>query len=640
MAAVEIADAYIALYTKMPGVKNDITKALGGSDVQGAVETSGQGLGGKLVSGLGGVVKAGAVAVGAVAAAGLGTALVKGFSRLQALDQAEAKLTGLGHSAAGVEDIMDNALASVRGTAFGMGDAATVAASAVAAGIKPGQDLERTLKLVADASTIAGTDMSSMGAIFNKVAASNKVQMDTINQLHDAGVPALALLADEMGVTAEEASKMASAGKIDFETFQKAMEAGLGGAALESGNTFSGAMANVGAALGRIGAGVLGGVFPQIAPLFQAITTALGPLEDKAGAIGETIGRVLAPAFEWLINALEGGVDVSGFIGIASQLSPIGLAFKALMPVLPVIAAAFGQIAGVLGGVLAQVLPILLPLIVTLVTMFANLAAQILPMLLPVIVQLATLLGMVFAAVAPLVMTLVSALMPILEAIIPVVATLFQAFLPLISALVTALAPILTLVAQVLGAVLVPIINIVVGVIQVLAAVITWLVQNIIAPFFQGVVIPIVQTVGQAFTDAFSGLGDFFSGLWEGIKNGFTGFVNFIIDGINGFLGVLNGVGGALSAVTGGAVDVSFPTLPRLAEGGVVSRRPGGIPAIVGEGRYDEAVIPLSPKVLSAIGGGSVSKSPVVNVYPQPGMSEAAIGQVAVSELNWVLRGA
>lgn len=79
---------------------------------------------------------------------------------------------------------MNNALASVRGTAFGMADAATVAASATAAGIRPGQDLERTLKLVADAATIAGTDMGSMGAIFNKAAASNKVQMDVINQLH------------------------------------------------------------------------------------------------------------------------------------------------------------------------------------------------------------------------------------------------------------------------------------------------------------------------------------------------------------------------------------------------------------------------------------------------------------------------
>src|SRR5690606_16022256 len=137
-------------------------------------------------------------------------------------EQAESKLTGLGHSAKSVEKIMVNATDAVTGTAFGLDAAATVAASAVAAGVKPGKDLERTLTLVGDAATIAGTDMGEMGAIFNKVAASNKVQMDVINQLHDAGLPALSLLADQLGVTAEEASKMASAGKIDFATFQAA----------------------------------------------------------------------------------------------------------------------------------------------------------------------------------------------------------------------------------------------------------------------------------------------------------------------------------------------------------------------------------------------------------------------------------
>ena len=35
------------------------------------------------------------------------------------------------------------------------------------------------------------------GAIFNKVAASNKVQMDVINQLHDAG--SCPILAKQMG---------------------------------------------------------------------------------------------------------------------------------------------------------------------------------------------------------------------------------------------------------------------------------------------------------------------------------------------------------------------------------------------------------------------------------------------------------
>lgn len=291
----EVASAWVTLIPSAKGFAKRTEAEISG-DVTKVGQSSGKRMGGGMSAMLGKTLKVGAVGA-AVAAGGLvGTALWKGMGRLVALDQAKAKLTGLGHSAASVEKIMGNALTSVKGTAFGLDEAGAVAASAVAAGIKPGRDLTKNLKLVADAATIAGTDMGSMGAIFNKVAASNKVQMDVINQLHDAGVPALSLLADQMGVTAEEASKMASAGEIDFETFQKAMQKGLGGAAQESGKTFSGSVANMQAALGRLGASVLSGVFPKIAPMLTKLTGWL----DQAGPYAERFGAALGTAFTWL----------------------------------------------------------------------------------------------------------------------------------------------------------------------------------------------------------------------------------------------------------------------------------------------------------------------------------------------------
>lgn len=290
-----IAEAYVQIVPSMTGVKQALEKEFGDL-VNKSTEAPAQSFGSKLSEGLSSVGRKAGLIVGGVAALGLGAALTTGMQRLTAIDDATAKLTGLGHSAGSVEQIMDDALASVKGTAFGLGDAAGVAASAVAAGIQPGEDLERTLKAVADASTIAGTDMGSMGAIFNKVAASNKVQMDVINQLQDAGVPALALLAEQMGVTAEEAAAMASAGEINFETFQAAMEAGMGGAALESGNTFSGAMDNVMASLGRMGAGLLEGVFPDMKNGLSSLMDAMAPLEDAAKGVGEGI----KVAFDWI----------------------------------------------------------------------------------------------------------------------------------------------------------------------------------------------------------------------------------------------------------------------------------------------------------------------------------------------------
>src|SRR5690625_1487963 len=103
-----------------------------------------------------------------------GITLVKGFQRLTGIDTAQAKLKGLGHDAEAVEDIMTSALDSVRGTAFGMDEAATTAASAVAAGIKPGKELTRYLTLTGDAAAIAGDSMGDMGSIINKVQTSQK----------------------------------------------------------------------------------------------------------------------------------------------------------------------------------------------------------------------------------------------------------------------------------------------------------------------------------------------------------------------------------------------------------------------------------------------------------------------------------
>lgn len=296
--ATELGVAYLSIIPETSKLAPGIRKALGGAERD--ADSTGSNIGSRMSSALGKALKTGAVVAGTAAVGLLGTALYKGFNRLTGIENATAKLNGLGHSADSVKQIMNNALASVKGTAFGLDQAATVAATTVASGIKPGKDLERVLRLVADSATIAGTDMASMGAIFSKVAASNKIQGDVIAQLGDAGIPIVQLLGKELGKTASEVIDMASKGEIGFETFADAMEAGLGGAALESGATLEGAFANVQAALGRIGAGLLVGVFPQIKGFLNGSIDVLGSLEDKAQEVGAVIGASLGSTFSWV----------------------------------------------------------------------------------------------------------------------------------------------------------------------------------------------------------------------------------------------------------------------------------------------------------------------------------------------------
>ncbi len=304
----EIASAYVALTVKAPGIKRDIGKELGSVDTG----SYGSQMGAKLADGM----KKSLKLAGAGVAAVLGAALVKGFGRLKAIETAQAKMRGLGHDSKTVAKAMDNALMSVQGTAFGLGDAATVAGGAMAAQIKPGKELETHLKRIANNAAAAGVGFDEMGAIFNKAATqANGVQNDIIGQLADKGIPIYAELGKQMGVTAGEVFKLASEGKVSFEVFSKAAEAAAGTVAAEMGNTTTGAFDNMMAALGRLGAKILEDIFPLIGPLFQDITKWLDEATTHIEPVVDAIGVGMKEALDKVQTGWAWMRDNSGWLG-------------------------------------------------------------------------------------------------------------------------------------------------------------------------------------------------------------------------------------------------------------------------------------------------------------------------------------
>lgn len=323
--SVELATAFVSLVPSTKGIAAQVRKEVGGPlesvandagknagrgfarNLASSASTSLDNLGGRIVSGLGTAFKVGAAAV----AGGIATTIGLGLSRLVGIDEAEGKLRGLGHTAAGIETIMDSALASVRGTAFGLAEAATTAAGAVAAGIEPGQQLTKYLTLTADAATIAGISMDEMGSIINKVTTSGRAMTDNLNQLADRGIPIFQWLQEEYGASAEELSEMVSSGQVDAETFRKVIEENIGGAALESGNTVRGAFKNMGAALGRLGAAIATPIFDRAGGVFGNLTDRIDNLTDRVGPLAEAVGRWLATAFDRVGSAI-GAVVAEG----------------------------------------------------------------------------------------------------------------------------------------------------------------------------------------------------------------------------------------------------------------------------------------------------------------------------------------
>ena len=128
----------------------------------------------------------------------------------------------------------------------------------------------------------------------------------------------------------------------------------------------------------------------------------------------------------------------------------------------------------------------------------------------------------------------------------------------------------------------------------------------------------------------FSQIKTFFQGLWNDVTGGFKGFINMIIQGINGLIGGLDKFNVTLPnwlpGVGGKTLGFAIPQIPQLAEGGVVSHRSGGILANIGEGKYDEAIVPLKNGNSGDTGNSTFVYSP--NNYFYGNVSKSDVQQV------------
>ncbi|GIO27723.1 phage tail protein [Ornithinibacillus bavariensis] len=478
-----------------------------------------------------------------------GMTLVKGFNQLTGIDTAQAKLKALGLDAKSVEGIMNSALDSVRGTSFGMDEAATAASSAVAAGIKPGKELSRYLSLTGDAAAIAGTSMSEMGSILNKVQTSQKAYTGELNMLASTGIPIFQWLADEAGVSTDKIMEMASSGGISSEMFLNAIETNIGGAAKIMGDSsFSGSVANIGNSISRIGANFLdaggkgGGFFSIIKPMLADFNNYLGVIEEKAAELGVKFGEAfssfitkmleLKAKFDGLSPSMQGvilnsvGIGASILVGIGPALKIIGTLatgvgtlstlFSFLFSPIGLIAGAiiglgiafgiamanneefrnkvfdaFGQFATAIIPVVISAVSMLIPFIVQLGTTIMSIVMAVLPILLDLFIQL-----------VPVVMSLVLTVIGLVSQLLPLVSVVLDALLPVILLLIDTISNIVTAVAPALIAIIGAVIAIFEAIIPVVISILTVVIQviaNIIAA-----IMPIIAFIAAIITTIIS----------------------------------------------------------------------------------------------------------------------------------------
>ena len=183
---------------------------------------------------------------------------------------------------------------------------------------------------------------------------ANNAKLKELKKTNEKALEDFSSFSSEAGMTESAIRDMVSKGLIDFNTFAEAMSWAFGDHAKEANKTFTGAMANIGAALAKIGALFISPLIEQegvVVGLLNAVRIKLNELKDILGATGGFAERFtdkvkdIAAALTVFIN----GIDLSGkevsdtFSNIATI---VGNTFDGLMSVAKVIGEAFNDVFG------------------------------------------------------------------------------------------------------------------------------------------------------------------------------------------------------------------------------------------------------------------------------------------------------
>lgn len=484
-----------------------------------------------------------------------------GMTRLENIQTSKAKLKGFGYDKGTVNSISDSAMKSVKGTAYGYGDAMTASANAVAAGIKPGKELEAHLSNIANAAAATGSDFNEIGSIFNKVKTTGHLQGDEAMQIMDRGISLLPALAKTMGTSVEEVQKKMSKGEISFDQFSEAMKSATGNVSKEMNNTFGAAKDNLKAALGRIGAGLLGGsdnnggLFAGLTPMIQGVIAALGPFESAAGKVGDKLGELASGAIDKVKN---------GFEYLGNKFKPLGdklsQMIEPLKTVFGSLKESFGQIFNLGGEAGGSLLDSTINIIVSALTALADITqSYVIPAMQTVadfisanvVPAIQTVVTWIQANVAPALQTLgtiiIGVAVPALQAIGGFINTIVLPALSAIGSFIMgSVVPALTAIASVVLSVAVP-------AFQIIASIIS----GVVTAAFNAITAVVNGAVGvfHALTGAVHAVKSAFESVVGAVHNAASA-----LSGLPGRISgaVSNAVGSIKSKITGHATGTSY----------------------------------------------------------------------------------
>lgn len=619
MPGVELAQAWVRIIPSMQGVQGTIAKEF--APVSGIAAAEGKKAGTRFGSGLASSIK-GMVAPAAalISAVAIGKWLGDSVQAVRTWETINAQTSAVVKSTGGVANI---SAAQIHNLAQSI-EAVT---ATQAESIQKGANMLLTFKNIRNEAG-KGND------IFNQ---STKVLVDMSRAMGSDPQTAAIQLGKALNDPVQGVTALTRVG-VQFTDQQKAVIKSL----VNSGNTMGAQKVILKELQSQFG-----GSGAAYAKTFTGQMYLLG---DSVGDLGETLVKLLFPAFLAMVQA------GTKFFGWVSQNLPLvgGLAAGFLLLAIAIQAHNVAMAVAKAGGFGAWIVQVITSTqAATAAQWLWNAAMDANPIGIIIVAIAALVAGLIWfftqtelgreiwtnvtnAIAAAATWLWVTILQPVFTAIGNVFTWIFQnIIMPIVTGIViyvgiwaaiftwlwtTILQPVFAGIGQVFNwiynNIIVPIVNGIVAYVKIWAAIFTWLWANIISPTFNqvgaifnwvwsNVIRPVVdfisgaiRTVGDTVHTVFGGIASFIGGAFQAVLGVVRGPINGLIGLINGVIRGINSIHvtipGWVPIVGGQTFGVHLPTIPSLADGGIVQPVVGGRLVRVAEARQAEVIAPLS----------------------------------------------
>ena len=272
--------------------------------------------------------------------AGLGALAVKSAADLEKLEASFVSLTGGVDQAAAMMKQLNEFTAS---TPFQIENVANAARQLIASGTKV-SEVNDQLRFLGDIAATSGVTIEEIAAIFAKVNAKGKVELENLNQLAERGIPIFKALADATGLPADSLG----AGAVSVKQFNEvlksfAKEGGFAAGAMErlsqtAAGKFSTALDNLklaGATLGEEFLPIINKLLDKVVALSQSfaelspnVKRSLTTLGGMAGVLGPIL--YIIPQITTQLKLMSDALKANPILAAAGVVTSIGIALQGM----------------------------------------------------------------------------------------------------------------------------------------------------------------------------------------------------------------------------------------------------------------------------------------------------------------------